>query len=128
MHMAKAVKDVEAYIAGAPPEARKMLAEMRKAVLEAMPGAKEGINYTIPYYNLDGAVAFFGYTEKFISLHLLPDVVKANEKMLNGLEYKNATIHFPIGKPLPLGLIRKLVSYGATVKHVSKRANKNAGD
>lgn len=107
--MAREPKDVDEYIAAAPPGARAKLERMRKAIREAAPGAAEGISYKIPFYSLKGQLAWFGLQSRHIGLYLHPPVIQDHRKELAGFVTTKSAVHIPLDGPVPVGLVKKLV-------------------
>ena len=120
--MKKFPKDVDAYIAAAPTEARGKLAQLRKIIKAAAPKADEGISYKVPYYRYHGALAYFAAFKNHIGFFVPPPIVEEHKLELKGYETAKATVRFPIGKPLPGALIKKLVK--ARIKR-NEAARKN---
>ncbi len=102
-------RDVDAYIRATPKGARIKLVQLRKVIKGVAPGALEGISYRIPYYNYDGALVWFAAFKNHIGLFIRPPVIAEHKRELKGYETTKSAIHLPIEKPLPVGLIRKLV-------------------
>lgn len=102
-------KNVDAYIKAAPVEVRAKLVQLRKIVRTLAPRAEEGISYGMPYYKLNGALVGFAAFKNHIGF--FPGaIVKEFEKELAGYETAKGTVRFPLEKPLPVTLIRKLIS------------------
>jgi len=105
MHVAK---DVDAYIKGAPKETRAQLTQLRKIIKSMAPDAEESISYRMPYYKYNGALVGFAAFKNHIGF--FPGaIIHEFERELKGYQTAKGTIHFPIGKPLPVTLIRKLI-------------------
>jgi len=102
-------RNVEAYIAGAPREARPKLAQLRKIIRSAVPGAREGISYRMPYYNYYGALVWFAAFKNHIGIFIRPPVIQEHKRELTGYVTTKSAVNFPMNKPLPTALIRKLV-------------------
>lgn len=102
-------RNVDAYIEAVPKKARVMLAQLRKIIKAAAPAATEGISYRMPYYNYNGALVWFAAFKNHIGFFVRPPVIEEHKHELKGYETTKSTVRFPIGKPLPVGLIRKLV-------------------
>ena len=107
--MKSSPKNVDAYIRAAPKESRAKLNQLRKVVRSVAPKAKEGISYRIPYYDYHGALVWFAAFKNHIGIFLRPPVIAEHKRELKGYITTKSAIHFPMGKPLPLALIRKLV-------------------
>lgn len=102
-------RDVDAYIEAAPKKARVMLVQLRKIIKAAAPEAIEGISYRMPYYKYNGALVWFAAFKNHIGFFIRPPVIEKHKHDLKGYETTKSTVRFPIGKPLPVGLIKKLI-------------------
>ncbi len=99
---------VDAYIASAPGEAQAMLKQLRKAIRAAAPRATEGISYGVPGYKHNGRpLIYFGAAKTHCSLYGV--VGEAFKEELRSYDTSKGTIRFPLGKPLPLALIKRIV-------------------
>lgn len=99
--------NIDAYIASAPQEARAQLVQLRKIIKAAAPTAEESINYRMPYYKYHGALAGFAAFKSHISL--FGALSEEQQDWFRGYEIAKGTIRFPIGTPLPVALIRRLI-------------------
>lgn len=116
-------KDIDEYLAAVPGEIRETLQQLRQVIRSAAPDAGEGIYYRIPTFTLNGPLVGFSASKNHCSLHLMsPTLMAAHKDEIKGLGTTTATIHFPIGKPLPSALITKLVK--ERVIENEKRAKK----
>jgi uncharacterized protein YdhG (YjbR/CyaY superfamily) len=104
----KSPKDIDAYIAMAPKEARGKLREMRLAIKEVAPTASESISYGMPGYD-NGQIAWFGLMKTHIGLYLRPPIIEKHKKELSGYATTKSAIHFPLDEKLPIPLIKKLI-------------------
>lgn len=104
-------KDVEAYLAAIPSEARTMLEEMRRIILAVAPDAAESISYGVPTFKLLGRpLVYIGAAKKHCALYAITTSVQGGFKNeLEAYDTSKGTIRFPIGKPLPTVLIEALV-------------------
>ncbi|HEX6401119.1 MAG TPA: DUF1801 domain-containing protein [Actinomycetota bacterium] len=107
----KKYTEVEDYLADLPEDARETLERIRKAVRSAAPGAEEKIGYGMPGFYLDGhPLTYFAAFKAHCSLFpASPTVMNAFAEELAGYEVAKGTIRFPIGKPPPASLIKKIV-------------------
>jgi uncharacterized protein YdhG (YjbR/CyaY superfamily) len=101
--------DVDAYIAEAPAEARPKLRQLRKLVRTIVPEAKEGISYKMPYYDYYGALVWFAAFKNYVGIFIRPPIIQEYRRELKGYVTTKSAVHFPMNKPLPTALIRKLV-------------------
>lgn len=105
--MRTVANDVDAYIAAAPKEAQAQLVELRKIIKAAAPKAEEGISYRMPYYTYYGSLAGFAAFQDHISL--FGSLSEEHQQWFRGYETAKGTIRFPLGKGLPVALIRRLI-------------------
>jgi len=94
---------------------------MRAAVRSAVPsGAIETISYGIPALKYENRVlVWFAAFSTHCSLFPTASVIEAFRNELKGFSTSKGTIQFPIDKPLPAALIKKLVK-----ARVSQKKNK----
>jgi len=104
-------KTVDEYIAGASPEAQKKLREMRACIRKAAPGAEEGLKWGMPAFSGKRILVTFAAFKKHIGFYPTPPAVQAFAKELSGFVTSNTTIQFPLEKPLPLDLIRRITAF-----------------
>jgi uncharacterized protein YdhG (YjbR/CyaY superfamily) len=105
-----APRSVEEYLAGVPEPARSALNQLRAAIRSAVPPEfTETISYRIPAFKHKKVLVWFAAFSNHCSLFPTASVVEAFKSELKGLSTSKGTIHFPIDKPLPTALVRKLV-------------------
>ncbi len=104
-------KSITEYINAAPKEARSKLREMRACIRTAAPGAKEGLKWGMPAFSYQRILVTFAAYEHHIGFYPTPSAVKAFAKDLSKFVTADASIRFPLEKPLPLPLIRKITEF-----------------
>jgi uncharacterized protein YdhG (YjbR/CyaY superfamily) len=119
--------EVDEYIARCPKEAQGDLAKIRAAIRAAVPGATERTDYfQMPGYSYpgldyyDGMFTWFSFKKPHIRLHVPPAVIQKHRKELAGYATTKAIISFPVGKPAPITLVKKLVK--ASLKAMKDKA------
>jgi uncharacterized protein YdhG (YjbR/CyaY superfamily) len=106
-------KSVDEYIAAQPEAMQALLQRIRSAIAGAAPNATEKISYQMPTFYLNGNLVHFAACKDHIGFYPTPSGVKAFEDELSGYKYAKGSIQFPIERPLPLTLIRKIVKFRA---------------
>ena len=105
-----APRNVDEYFAGVPEPARSRLHQMRAAIRSAVPpDATEAISYCIPAFRYNGPLLCYAAFSDHCSLFPTAAVIAAFKKELKGYTTSKGTVHFPLDKPLPTTLLRKLV-------------------
>lgn len=107
----KAAASVDEYISTADPNAKKALRDIRKTIKATAPKAEEVISYQIPGYKFHGMLVFFAAWKNHISLYPAPWGAESLKKEMSAYEGSKGTIKFPLDKPMPLLLIKKIVKY-----------------
>jgi uncharacterized protein YdhG (YjbR/CyaY superfamily) len=103
-------RDVDTYLARLPEETRATLDKLRKIIKAAAPKAEEVISYQIPAYKYHGMlVGFAGFPNHCSFFVMKSSFLAAFKDELKGYDLSTGTIRFPIGKPLPSALVKKLV-------------------
>jgi len=99
------------YLAAAPPESRRRLRAIRDAIRAAVPDAVEVFTYGIPGFKLDGRpLAWYASWTAHTSLYPLTGVVRrTHAAALKAYETSKGTVKFPLDRPLPLTLVKRLV-------------------
>lgn len=102
---------VRAYLAGLPPKARTRLKEMRALIRAAAPEAAESVSYGIPTYKIAGrpfvyCAAFKNHTSLY---PMTASIRRAHATALKGYNMSTGTIQFPLDKPLPVTLVKRLL-------------------
>ncbi|MDP8983068.1 MAG: DUF1801 domain-containing protein [Acidobacteriota bacterium] len=108
---AEGVKGVEQYLAAVPAPARGTLEKVRAMIRSAAPReATEAISYQMPAFKYKGTLMIYGAFADHCSLFPMSAALIAEFKdELKGFETAKGTIRFPVDKPLPSALVKKLV-------------------
>lgn len=107
-----AIKDIDDYIAGFPPDVQAILQEVRGTIREAAPAAEETISYQMPTFKLAGKyLVYFAAYKKHISLYPAPLGIAEFEEELAVYGSGKGTLKFSLDKPIPYELITNVVNY-----------------
>jgi uncharacterized protein YdhG (YjbR/CyaY superfamily) len=102
---------VDAYMASLEGPAREALLRMRALVRSVAPDAEERISYGMPAFYRNGPLVFYAAFKDHIGFYPLPDGVETFAPELAEYERTKGSIHFPLGKKLPAGLVKRIVKY-----------------
>lgn len=114
---------IDEYIAGYPPEVQKVLHELRDFIRSLVPMAREKIGYGVPTYTLYGNLVHFGGFKSHIGFFPGSEAVEKFKDELTEYVTSKGTIQFPLTKPLPYDLIRRIVEF-CIEKNTAKAASK----
>ena len=104
-------KDVDEYLEGVPEPARGTLNKVRAAIRSAAPPeATEAISYRIPTFKYKGnLVAFAAFSNHCSFFPMSLAIMAAFKNELKAFDTSKGTIRFPLDKPLPAALVKKMV-------------------
>ena len=107
----EAFKTIDEYIAAFPKNIQNILEELRQVIMDSAPNAEEAISYQMPTFKLNGNLVWFAAFKKHIGFYPKPSAIEAFRKELTDYEVSKGTIRFPLEKPIPFDLVRKIVKY-----------------
>lgn len=105
----KVPQNIDEYIAAAESAARPLLKEVRRVVSAAAPGAEELISYRMPAFRQHGILIYFGAFKHHIGVF---PPVSGDAKLEQALERyagPKGNLRFPMDRPIPYVLIRRIV-------------------
>jgi uncharacterized protein YdhG (YjbR/CyaY superfamily) len=106
-----APKDIDEYIAGFPSDVRSILQKVRATIRKAAPQAQEKIGYGIPTFTLSGNLVHFAGYEKHVGFYPAASGIARFKRELSGFKGAKGSVQFPLGGPVPYGLIGRIVKY-----------------
>lgn len=118
----KSFKSIEAYIRSFPPKIQKELKAIRKTIKKVVPKAGEKMAYGIPTIFLKKNLVHFAAFREHFSFFPGSRAVVKFKKALEKYETSKGTIRFPLDKPIPHGLIRKIVKFNVKQHHAAAKA------
>ncbi len=109
--MAASPTTINDYIGLFPKKVQEILKKIRATIKKAAPQAEETINYQIPTFTLKGNLVHFAAFKGHIGFYPTPSGIEAFKKELSLYEGAKGSVKFPLNKPIPYALIRKIVLF-----------------
>jgi len=104
-------KTVDEYLERVPEPARTTLKKVRVVIRSVVPPeTTEVLSYRIPTFKHKRAVVAYAAFSNHCSLFPLgSSAIRQFANELKGYQVTKGTIHFPLDKPLPAALLKKIV-------------------
>ena len=106
-----AARNIDEYISNFPKDVREILERIRITIRKAAPRAEEKIGYGIPTFTLNGNLVHFAAFKKHIGFYPTPSGIEQFKQELSVYEGAKGSVQFPLDKPIPFGLISKIVKF-----------------
>jgi uncharacterized protein YdhG (YjbR/CyaY superfamily) len=106
-----APQNIDEYIADFPPDIQAILQKIRTTIRKAAPEAEETIKYQIPTFTLEGNLVHFAAFKKHIGFYPAPTGTEKFKKELAVYKGAKGSVRFPLDRPIPFGLISKIVRF-----------------
>jgi uncharacterized protein YdhG (YjbR/CyaY superfamily) len=104
-------QSIDEYINAFPKKVREILQGLRQTIKAIAPDAGETISYGIPTFVLNGNLVHFAAYKKHIGFYPTSSGIRAFKKELSTYKTSRGTVQFPLDKPLPLALVKKIVRF-----------------
>lgn len=100
------------YFSAFPAETQAIMQQVRETIKKAAPGAEELISYAMPAYKLNGrALVYFAGYKNHIGFYATPTGHEEFKKELSVYKQGKGSVQFPLDKPMPLDLIKRIVKF-----------------
>jgi uncharacterized protein YdhG (YjbR/CyaY superfamily) len=105
-------EEVDTYLRSIEEPKRGTLEALRKTILEIVPDAEQVISYRVPAFRVGGrTVAGFASFKHHLSyLPFSGSVLPQLAEELEGYTMTKSALHFPVDRPLPRALVKKLIA------------------
>jgi uncharacterized protein YdhG (YjbR/CyaY superfamily) len=112
----KQLKTIDEYITAFPKEVQDVLEKIRSTIRESAPKAEEAISYGIPAFRLNGSrgSVYFAGWKNHIGFYPTPSGIEAFKKEMAPFKQEKGSVQFPLDKPIPYDLVKKIVRYKVT--------------
>jgi len=104
-------KTIEEYIYAAPAEVQEKLWQLHETIRAAAPGAIENLKWSMPAYSYQKILVTWAVFKKHIGFYPMPTAIKTFVKDLTKFKTAEGSVQFPLDKPLPISLIKKIVKF-----------------
>jgi uncharacterized protein YdhG (YjbR/CyaY superfamily) len=115
--------EIDEYLRGIDEPGRGTLQALRGMILEIAPEAEEGISYRVPAFRVDGKVVagFAAFKDHLSYLPFSGSVLKQLGSELDGYTMTKSSLHFPVDRPPPKALVKKLMAVRLDeIRHASR--------
>ena len=108
----KAPSNIDDYISLQAPEVQPLLKKVRETILDAAPGAEEYISYMMPSFRYKGKIlVYFAAHKNHLGFYATPSGNIAFSEELKDYKSSKGAVQFPLDRPIPYDLIRRMVQY-----------------
>ena len=106
----KPAKNIDSYLDGVPPSASAKLEKLRSIILSVAPEAEEVISYAMPAFKSHGMLVGFAAWKNHVGFYPWNSRTIAEFRdELKGYSTSKGAIQFPLDKPIPVALVKKIV-------------------
>ena len=106
------MKTVDEYINEFESPIKEQLTILRNIIKETIPDVEERLSWGAPTYYYHGYLIQFAGYKKHIGFYTTPTTIKKYKEELKEYKTNNKnTTQFPINKPLPTELIKKMILF-----------------
>lgn len=102
---------IDKYIATFPADVQAILQKVRATIRKSAPGAEEAISYQMPTFKLNGNLVHFAAFKNHIGFYPVPSGIEKFKKELSAYKGAKGSVQFPLDRPIPYGLISKIVKF-----------------
>ena len=106
-------KDIDKYHASQPADIREKLELLRRAIKQSAPRATETISYGMPAFRQNKVLVYYAVHKGHIGFYPTPKPIVHFKTELAKYNTSKGAIQFPLNKPLPLTLIKRIVKFRA---------------
>lgn len=105
-------KEVSKYISKFPKKTQTILRKIYTTIQITAPKSEDNMFYGVPNFKLNGKnLVQFAAFKKHIGFYPMPNTIKIFQKELLKYKTSEGTIKFPLDKPIPYPLIKKIVEF-----------------
>jgi uncharacterized protein YdhG (YjbR/CyaY superfamily) len=105
-------EEVDEYLRAVDEPKRSTLQALRRTILEIVPDAEQVISYRVPAFRVRGKViaGFAAFKDHLSYLPFSGSVLGQLADELHGYAMTKSALRFPVDRPLPKALVKRLIS------------------
>lgn len=104
-------KSIDQYHDSFPGEVKLILDHLRNVIRQVAPKAVEIISYNIPTFKMNKNLVHYAAYKEHIGFYPTSSPILVFKEELSKYITSKGAIQFPIDKPLPITLIKKIVKF-----------------
>jgi len=104
-------KNIDEYINMFDENIKDKLNEIRDIIISVAKDSKEVISYNMPAFKNNKVLVYFAANKNHIGFYPTPSAILKFNKELKDYKTSKGAIQFPLDKPLPIELIKKIVEF-----------------
>lgn len=108
-----ATKTIDEYIHHFPAETQTILQQVRQAIHQAAPDAKEVISYKMPAFKQNKVLVYFAAYKNHIGFYPTGLGIETFKDEFGDYKWSKGAVQFPLDKPMPLDLIIRITKFKA---------------
>ncbi len=102
---------IDEYHASFPKNVQKLLQQLRLIISQATPEATETISYGMPAFKHHNVLVYYAAHKEHIGFYPTSKPIIVFKEELTKYKTSKGAIQFPLDKPLPTSLIKKIVKF-----------------
>ncbi len=105
-------KEVDDYLNAVDEPKRGTLLALRRTILKIVPEAEQVISYRVPAFRVQGKIVagFAAFKDHLSYLPFSGSVLQELGDELRGYTMTKSALHFPVDRPLPTSLVKRLIA------------------
>ena len=121
----KSPQTIDEYMANFPAHAQAAMQRLRDLIHEIAPEATEKISYGIPTFVLGQNLVHFAAYKNHIGFYPASSGIAHFEEELKDYETSKGTVRFPLDKPIPYDLVRRITEFRVAENCARAKAKKS---
>jgi uncharacterized protein YdhG (YjbR/CyaY superfamily) len=104
-------ENIDSYISASPDPHQELMQQLRQIIRETAPEATEKISWAMPTFYQKGNLVHFAALANHVGFYPGSAAIAKFAREFTGLKFSKGAVQFPLGKPLPVDLIKRVVAF-----------------